>query len=183
MLIKLIQVRRILFAGGSMVTSRNNGVVWPLRVHGASRRNLIQSGFTVIELIVAITIVCLLVAVAFASYQDHMTRKARAQARAALVEVAEGLRMQYTRLGTYETKALPITRTPGDGEVLYNLSLSKAPIAATDPKTVFPASSAQGFTLRAVPVGGDACGTLLLDHTGRVGVVGDGAKLADCWPR
>jgi len=166
-----------------MVPSTNKRVVWPHIVDGAFKRKATQVGFTVIELIVAITIVCLLVAVAFASYQDHMTRKARAQARAALVEVAEGLRMQYTRLGTYETKSLPITRTPGDGEALYNLSLSKASITATDPKAVFPASSTQGFTLQAVPVGGDACGTLLLDHTGRAGVVGDGAKLADCWPR
>ena len=47
------------------------------------------AGFTAIELVVAITIVCLLVAVALASFQDHMTRKARTQARSALVEVAE----------------------------------------------------------------------------------------------
>jgi Tfp pilus assembly protein PilE len=42
------------------------------------KRNL---GFTVIELVVAVTIVFLLVAVAVASFQDHMMRKDRAQAR------------------------------------------------------------------------------------------------------
>lgn len=167
-----------------MRPSMSRGLIRLPRIDGMPKRVVaLQQGFTVIELIVAVTIVCLLVAVAFASYQDHMARKARAQARAALVEVAEGLRMQYARLGTYETKSLPITRTPREGEALYNLSLSKVSITATDPKAVFSASSAQGFTLQAVPVGGDSCGTLLLDHTGRTGVVGDGAKLADCWPR
>lgn len=140
-------------------------------------------GFTVIELVVAITIVCLLVAVAIASFQDHMTRKARSQARSALTEVAEGLRFQFARTGTYRGAVLPITQSPREGDVMYRISLVKAAIAASDPKVVFPASSDQSFTLQAVPVNEDACGTYLLDHAGRMGVVGPDAKLADCWPK
>lgn len=145
--------------------------------------NRARNGFTVIELVVAITIVCLLVAVAVASFQDHMTRKARSQARSALIEVAEGLRYQFARTGTYQGAVLPITRSPREGDVVYQISLAKATIAASDPKVVFPASSDSSFTLQAVPVSEDACGTYLLDQAGRMGVVGPGAKLADCWPK
>jgi type IV pilus assembly protein PilE len=141
------------------------------------------AGFTAIELVVAITIVCLLVAVALASFQDHMTRKARTQARSALVEVAEGLRMQFTRTGSYASSSLPISQTPREGDAEYRISLATTQMTASDPRMVFPASSAQGFTLRAVPVNDDDCGTLLLDQAGRVGVTAPGAKVADCWPR
>jgi len=140
-----------------------------------------EKGFTLIELVVAVTIVCLLVAVAIASYQDHMTRKARAQARGALVELAEVLQVQFTRVGTYELANLPIKQTPREGEALYHISLTKAPVTGSDPVVAFPASSAQGFTLMAIPVQHDACGSLLLDHGGRKGVTGEGAKVADCW--
>jgi type IV pilus assembly protein PilE len=142
-----------------------------------------QSGFRFIELVVAITIVCLLVAVAVASFYDHMSRKARTQARSALVEVAEGLRMQHARTGSFLMESLPITQTPGDGDAVYRISLAKTAITANDPKVVFPATSNQAFTLKAVPVDEDACGTFLLDHTGRLGVLGPEAKLADCWPK
>ena len=142
-----------------------------------------QLGFTVIELVVAITIVCLLVAVAVASFQDHMGRKSRIQARSALMEVAEGLNMQHARTGSYLMEILPITQTPGDGAAVYRISLARTAITANDPKVVFPASSAQAFTLQAVPVDGNACGTLLLDHAGRMGVFGPGAKFTDCWSK
>jgi type IV pilus assembly protein PilE len=161
--------------------AEKRGVFAPTKKDDMKQGN--QLGFTVIELMVALTIVCLLVAVAVASFQDHMTRKARNQARSALMEVAEGLRMQHVRMGSYQAETLPITQTPGDGDAIYRISLAKTAIAASDPKAVFPPSSAQAFTLQAVPVDEDACGTLLLDHTGRRGVLGPEAKLADCWPK
>jgi type IV pilus assembly protein PilE len=142
-----------------------------------------QSGFTVIELVVAVTIVCLLVAVAVASFSDHMSRKSRIQARAALMELAEGLQMQHARTGSYKVGSLPITQTPRDHDADYRISLAGTAIAADDPKVVFPASSDQAFTLQAVPVDENACGTLLLDQAGRMGVHGAGAKLADCWSK
>lgn len=141
------------------------------------KRNM---GFTVIELIVAITIVCLLVAVAVASFQDHMTHKARNQARKALAESAEWLQLQHAKSGTYLVK-LPVTQTPSDGDALYQIKLAGAMVNATDPKAAFPATTAETYTLQAVPVDGDACGTLLLDSTGRTGVTGADALVADCW--
>lgn len=136
-----------------------------------------------IELVVAVTIVCLLAAVAVASLQDHMARKARTQARSALMEVAEALQVQHSRTGSYQLGVLPITQTPANDKAIYRISLVKAAVTASDPKVAFPASSGHAFTLQAVPVAEDACGTLLLDHTGRKGVLGPEAKLADCWSK
>jgi len=137
-------------------------------------------GFTVIELVVAITIVCLLVAVALASFQDHMTRKARAEARKALVEVAEWLQLQHPKSGTFLVK-LPITQTPGDGDPSYRIELTRVVVHATDPKAEFSATTAESYTLRAVPVDESACGALLLDSSGRTGVTGEDAQVVDCW--
>ena len=139
-----------------------------------------NKGFTVIELVVAITIVLLLVAVAIASFNDHMTRKYRAEARKALIENAEWLQLQHPKSGTYLVK-LPIPQTPNDGDARYRIELVSSPLMAIDPHIQFPAASVDAFTLRAVPVSGDACGNLLLDSSGRTGVSGADARVADCW--
>jgi type IV pilus assembly protein PilE len=138
------------------------------------------SGFTVIELVVAVTIVCLLVAVAVASYQDHMTHKARGQARKALIEAAEWLHLQQPKSGTFLVK-LPVTQTPNDGDAAYRIKLAATVVQATDPKAAFPLTTAETYTLLAVPVEEDGCGSLLLDSAGRVGVTGENARVADCW--
>ncbi|OYY93585.1 MAG: hypothetical protein B7Y41_11495 [Hydrogenophilales bacterium 28-61-23] len=137
-------------------------------------------GFTAIELLVAITIVLLLVAVAVASYQDHMTNKRRAQARKTLIEAAEWLHGQRATSKTFLVK-LPMTQAPGDGEANYLISLASKEIAAVDPKRVFSATSFDTFTVQAVPVDEDRCGALLLDSTGRTGVTGSSASVANCW--
>lgn len=139
-----------------------------------------STGFTVIELVVAITIVCLLVAVAVASYQDHMSRKARGQARKALIESAEWLQLQHAKTGTFLVK-LPVAQTPADGDPAYRIKLASASVNASDPNSVFPATAADSYTLQAVPVDEDGCGALLLDSVGRTGVTGTDAKVADCW--
>ncbi len=137
-------------------------------------------GFTVIELVVAVTIVILLVAVAVASFQDHMSRKHRAQARKALIEAAEWLQSQYPKSRTYLVK-LPITQAPSDDSAVYRIELATDMINATDPKIEFPASSMDAYTLQAVPLSPDMCGSLLLDSTGRTGVSGASGRVADCW--
>lgn len=137
-------------------------------------------GFTVIELVVAMTIVCLLVAVAVVSFHDHMTRKARSEARKALFENAEWLKLQHAKSGTYLVK-LPITQTPSEGDADYRIGLAATQLQAAEPKAAFPATSKQSYTLQAVPMGEDACGALLLDSAGRKGVAGANARIADCW--
>jgi type IV pilus assembly protein PilE len=139
-----------------------------------------NQGFTAIELVVAITIVLLLVAVAVSSYQDHMVHKHRSQARKGLIEAAEWLRAQRVTSNTFRVK-LAITQAPSDGDASYRIELVPKDIVAVDPKVTFPATSVNELTLQAIPVDEDECGNLLLDSSGRTGVTGAGAQVASCW--
>lgn len=134
-----------------------------------------------IELVVAVAIVLILVAVAFASYEDYTSRKSRTEASTILLELGKWLKQQRPESGGYQTTQLPYSQIPLDGAPRYQLSLLQADVLAADPKAEFPAVSEYAFTLRADPVDGDACGALLLDHTGRRGVTGSGARVEDCW--
>lgn len=136
-----------------------------------------QGGFTLIELLVAIAIVGILVSVAAVSYQDHIRRSARADAKAVLMELASWMERYYTTNGRYSTDAagttapaLPVTQAPKAGAARYAID--------------FSAIGSQAYTLRATPAGaqvGAECGILTLSHLG-ARTASTGTE-ADCWQR
>jgi type IV pilus assembly protein PilE len=148
-----------------------------------------QAGITLIELLVVVAIIAILASVAYPSYQEYIRRAARAQAEGILLENAQFLERNYTLANRYDLDnagaavVIPFATSPkpGEGAARYNISVSAAAINATDPNQVFPASGAQVFTLQAVPVAADDCGTLLVSETGARGVTGVGATVANCW--
>lgn len=126
-------------------------------------------GFTLIELMIVVAVVAILAAVAFPSYQEHVRKSRRAQAKADLVELAQQLERQHTVQNTYAGLTLPFTQSPRDGTSWYALSYSGNPTASS-------------FTLQAVPSGAqssDKCGTLSLDQAGRKTPAA--ATVAGCW--
>ena len=142
-------------------------------------------GFTLIELMVAVVIIGIVVAVALPSYQNHVRQSNRAVAKAILLENAQFMERFYTVNNQYDATvgadgianaggddvdvALPFTQSPRTGAVQYNISLQAVADAT--------------FTLRAVPVdsmAGDICGTFTLTNTG---VQGAGGDVASCWNR
>jgi len=143
--------------------------------------NMKSQGFTMIELAVAMAIVFLLVAVAVVSFQENAMRNQRAEARSALVELSDWMRYQHRLVGSYQAVALPFDQVPRDGKAVYRLSLVQTPVQAIDPDVIFPAVSASAFSLRADALNGDDCGALLLDSSGRAGVMGKGATVEECW--
>lgn len=147
--------------------------------HSASRATS-QYGFTMIELALALAIVGLLIVVAVASIYDHQSQKSKRQAIHRLNEVAEWLHVQRANQPSFAA-ILPGDWSTYDAGRKYRITLATTSITASDPKTVFPASGQGAFTLQAVPDVKDECGTLLLDHTGRRGVTGQDATVADCW--
>jgi type IV pilus assembly protein PilE len=138
-----------------------------------------HSGFTLVELMIVVAIVGILAAMAYPSYQDSVRKSRRADARAALVELAQFMERNYTDAHRYDldragaainTAALPFQESPIEGGTkFYDLAL----VAAQNT-----------FTLSAAPKNGqatDPCGTLSLDQAGVKDVAGGTLPKADCW--
>ena len=99
------------------------------------------SGFTLIELMIVVAIVGILSAIAYPSYQQHVRSSRRADAQAALSELAQFMERRFTETNSYAAAGpLPFTQSPRDGTAVYNLTL--------------PAVAANTFTLQAAPIAG-----------------------------
>lgn len=128
-----------------------------------------SKGFTLIELMIVVAVIGILSAIAFPSYQQYVQQTRRADAQAALMELAHHMERYYTANGKYTDATLPFSQSPRDGgAAMYNLSLTE---------------TASAYTLSAEPtngMSGDSCGTLTLDNLGRKG---SGGAVATCWKR
>ncbi len=132
-----------------------------------------QSGFTLIELMVAVAIVGILAAIAYPSYQQYVLRANRAEAQSIMMETAQFMERRFTTCGTYGTNATCAT--------------AAAPTSAVSPAgstggarryTIgFTTATATTFNLKATRVNSqtnDSCADLTLTHTGVQGPAG-------CW--
>ena len=135
--------------------------------------NIERRGFTLMELLIALSIVAILTALSVPSYQQHVRQARRADGQTALLRLAvaqERFRTNCVRyadrvdgapgcLPGLESLGLGLSTHSPDGH--YRLSLAEA--------------SASGFLARAEPIGhqasdrahGVACNPLTLDQDGR----------------
>ena len=132
-----------------------------------------RGGFSLIEMLVVLAVAALLASVAYPSYKGQVAKGRRADAKQALVELAQRLERFYTERGTYAGAAL------GAGGVYPTLS------SGGQYSLTIATQTADGFSLTAAPRGlqaGDACGTLGYNHQGDRSV-GAGASLSadQCW--
>ena len=133
----------------------------------------VASGFTLIEIMIAVVVIAILVAIAYPSYLEHVKTTRRGEAKAALLELSQFMERKFTADGCYkcgtETVTLPLTQVPRDGDTkYYDLRLASS-----------PAVSSASYTLEAAPTGamsGDSCGTFKLDQTGT-----KTAGASSCW--
>jgi type IV pilus assembly protein PilE len=144
-----------------------------------ARRNM-QSGVTLIELLIVVAIAGILGAIAYPSYQNHVRQGYRSEAKGILLETAQFLERNYTTANRYDQDSagaatvLPFATSPkpGAGTAKYDITVA------------YPDN--QSFTLSATPVAGglmagDACGTLSLTHAGAQGQ--SSGTQAECWQR
>lgn len=134
-----------------------------------------HAGFTLIELMIAVTIIGILLAIAVPSYRDYMVKASREAAKTELMQLANVQEKIYLNSNNYAfsvTGAYTGQATGGLGKtsgttedgkytiVMYNAATGTTVMTAAD----------QYYRLAAVPVAGTtqaSDGTITIDATGR----------------
>lgn len=128
-----------------------------------------RPGFTLLELVTALAIVAVLLAVAVPGYQRYLQRAERAEALRALLAASACQERVRAQGGYYDTSrcldgatnpAYAIRFEPPDDDAALAFRLIAEPLQ---------------------PRAGDPCGSLSLDQAGTRGISGDAGELAACW--
>lgn len=128
-------------------------------------------GFTLIELMIVVAVVAILAAIAWPSYQEHVRKARRAQAKADLVEYAQMAERFHTVNNTYVGFALPSNKSPREAGAPEYYSVGFNPV-----------STASSFKIVAEPRNAqadDRCGALSINQAG-VKTHAKGAY-SECW--
>lgn len=128
-----------------------------------------QGGYTLLEVLITVTIIGILAATASVGYSRYVERAHRSEAKSVMMDLSQRLERFYTDEGTYNGFPVPagMARIPADTDVTQTYAIQ----VVTDDQT---------FTLRANPRNRqtrDSCGRLTVDNVGRRTSQGGG----DCW--
>jgi len=130
------------------------------------------TGFTLIELVIAIAVVGILASIAYPSYINQMRQTRRADCEAALMQLASVMERDFSRNNQYQDLIAAggfSGQCPIDGgNASYTLG--------------YQALTASTYTIQATPAGaqaGDPCGNLTLTNTLQKGQ--SSGTLAECW--
>jgi type IV pilus assembly protein PilE len=148
-------------------------------------RRRAQGGFTLIELMIAVAIVGILLRLAYPAYTASVKKSRRADAKTALLDVAQREERYLATTNVYTVSAPAMGYATGTtittAAPMSVLSGSKAyyEVAVSMPTTT-------QFIVTASPIAGTAqtqdtqCGSFSIDNTGKQSITGTGSA-ADCW--
>lgn len=139
------------------------------------------AGFTLIELMIAVLVVAVLMAIAYPSYQGHVIKTRRAAASACMLEAAQFMERFYTTNLRYNATpppanvavVLPALQCGQDLATHYTIGLAAGTTATT-------------YSIQAVPrnqqlTKDTKCGTLTINQTGTKGEGGTATSANECF--
>ena len=143
-----------------------------------------QRGFTLIELMIAVAIIGILLRLAYPAYQNSVMKSRRADAKTALLDLAQREERYLATANQYTTSAPALgyatgtTVTVASPMTIQNGSASFYTLAVSAPTTT-------SFSATATPTGAQLskdtqCGAFTIDNTGRQTISGTG-NATDCW--
>lgn len=146
--------------------------------------NSAAAGFTLIELMTVLAILTILLSIAIPAYTEQIRKANRAEAMEALMRVASAQERNLFTFGRYSSNLTG----PRTGNALTSgLNLKDSTQESPEDNTYYSLSlntdpGGLGYSASAAPQGSqvtDACGTLMLDHTGDRSASGRGSN--NCW--
>jgi type IV pilus assembly protein PilE len=136
-----------------------------------------SSGFTIIELMIAVAILAIVMGIAIPSYTQYVIESGRADAKSELFRVAQVLERCYTRYYSYDPGG---SEAPDECDSNYDEASPEGKYQIT-----VSAMTATTFELTATPLEGQAkdseCKSFTLTHTGVKGIDGGDGTAEDCW--
>jgi len=134
-------------------------------------------GFTLIEMLLVVSIVAVLAAIAFPQFQELMKRSKRTEGKAALLAASQKMERYNTNNGRYpDTMAAAGVSTKSNidspSSSAYNIAVAAGATGSLNTSWVFTAT----------PVFSDPkCGNLLIDNLGNKTISGAVAETTRCW--
>jgi len=151
-----------------------------------------NSGFTLLELAIALVVVGLLATIAYPTYLEAVRKTRRSDAKVALLRIAQVLERCYIEYNAYNDSNCAAVDNSDNTKLAGGYSASDEGYYTLS-ESSSKALLADSFAFKATPAGvqtGDRCGSFTYDHLGTKGVTGDadgngtGGESADvalCW--
>src|SRR5262245_15044350 len=112
-------------------------------------------GVTIIELMIAVTVIAILGAIAYPSYQEHLRKSRRAEGKGALLKAAQVLERWYTDRNTYGNSPVPPAAPTSIDIALLNAMAAGATVYSGEN----PADNRGYYTISAAVCAGGALNT------------------------
>jgi type IV pilus assembly protein PilE len=161
-----------------------------------------NAGFTLIELMVAVSIAAILARISFDVYSSYITRANRAVARAALLNLTQKEEQQLNLTGAYVSSSVGFTPLNGLPSVTtsYFIDQNGAPSTSLTGNSIYQiqftstTASTTTYSFKATAQGVQlkrdaSCASLIIDNTGLKqaitsgGAALSGSALTTCWEK